>query len=136
MREHFGAVEADFQSHYGLDLRMVLWGPEPIGVRRVYALVSGLPLDGTAARSLLYGGRAWSNTDELLATLVEMLDFNNRMTFAANVKKGTRIWEPVEINRPSQPKSEEPQKREQATPAQMFEAFGRENIVYDYREGD
>lgn len=100
MSEHFGAVEADFQAHYGLDLRAVLWGTRPVGVRRLLALVDGLPTTGAMFRQVAFGGQAWSMTDELLAALVELTDFGNRLTFQVNAKKGSRAWKPVTIHRP------------------------------------
>jgi hypothetical protein len=137
MRDHFGAVEADFQRYYDLDLREVLWGSRRYGARRLMSLVSGLPLEGAVARAVLYGGRDWSNADELLATLVEMTDLGNRIAFVQNTKKGTKVWEPVRVDRPTKQLPDEPApKKEQASPAQMREAFGAENIYHDYREGD
>lgn len=100
MSEHFEAVEADFQAHYGIDLREALWGSRPIGVRRLLSLVNGLPVRGSVHRDLNSDGRDWSSIEELLATVIELLDFGNRMRFAANVKQGTKIWEPIEVRRP------------------------------------
>jgi hypothetical protein len=42
----------------------------------------------------------WSNTDELLATLIELIDGWRLMWARANVKKGTKLPEPVRIRRP------------------------------------
>lgn len=49
LSEHWDAVEADFQHHYGMDLRRVLW-VERVGCRRLLALLEGLPL-GSASVS-------------------------------------------------------------------------------------
>lgn len=134
MSEHFGAVEADFQSYYGLDLRQVLWGPMRYGVRRIRSLVSGLPHDSAVTRASLYGGQAWSNGDELLATLIEMTDHGNRMYFGAHTKKGTQVWDPVEINRPWKEAAEERRPRRKATVSEMKNVFG-DDIIHDYTPG-
>ena len=42
----------------------------------------------------------WSNTDELLATLIELIDAWRLMWMQANTKKGARLPEPVRITRP------------------------------------
>ena len=49
--EHFGALEADFQQVYALDLRRVLW-VDRVGLRRLWSLVEGLPA-GSAFMSAL-----------------------------------------------------------------------------------
>lgn len=43
--KHYEALEADFLLSYGIDLRRALWGPDLIGVRRLWSLVRGLPAD-------------------------------------------------------------------------------------------
>lgn len=45
-------------------------------------------------------GERWSNTDELLATLIELLDGWRIMWMRANTKKGAKVPEPVKITRP------------------------------------
>lgn len=136
MQEHFGAVEADFQSYYRLDLRETLWGPQSIGVRRLWSLVNGLPPDGVVARAIFYGGRAWSSADELLSTIVEFLDLHNRMYYTQHTKPGTAVWDPVKIERPTRTMDTPEEKPKQATVAEMRQVFGDENIIFDYREGD
>lgn len=42
----------------------------------------------------------WSTTDELLATLIEVVDRGNRWYFAATAKKGTKVPDPIVIRRP------------------------------------
>lgn len=128
MHTHFEAVEADFQSHYGLDLREVLWGSRRLGVRRINALVEGLPLSGATFRAAATNGVQWSTTDELLAVLVEMIDHSNRMYFAAHAKKGQGVWKPVQIARPATKKIEPV-----STPvSKIREVFGG-NIHYSKR---
>jgi hypothetical protein len=101
MSEHFEAVEADFQRYYGLDLREVLWGEARSGVRRILSLVNGLPMEGATFRATVTKGRSWSTTDELLATLIELTDFTNRILFSVNKKESTRVWDPIHISRPT-----------------------------------
>jgi hypothetical protein len=123
MREHFEAVEADFQSHYGIDLRDALWGPRPIGVRRLLSLINGLPIRGAMHREISSDGRDWSSIEELLATVIELLDFGNRMRFAASVKQGTEIWEPIEVRRPYD-KEKPPPEPAKTSVADLLEALG------------
>lgn len=101
MSAHFEAVEADFQSHYGLDLREVLWGKTAAGVRRILALVRGLPARSATARTISAAGRDWSSTEELLASLIEMTDLTNRLLHGAFTKKGTQSWKPIRVTRPT-----------------------------------
>jgi len=135
MRRHFGAVEADFQSHYGLDLREVLWGPRRFGVRRIHALAEGLPLSGATFRAAATNGQQWTTTDELLAVLVELVDHSNRMYFSTHARKGQQVWKPIQIARPAtkvEPKKMEPRK---SSVVQMRAAFG-ENVHYVERSED
>jgi hypothetical protein len=131
MHEHFEAVEADFQSHYGLDLRDVLWGPRPFGVRRVHALVNGLPIQGALFRTAITNGRSWTTTDELLATLIEITDHGNNMYYSTHSKPAAEKWKPIEIHRPTD--KIEPAPDRQATPAEMWEAFEHQ-VIYETSE--
>lgn len=102
MSAHFEAVEADFQSHYGLDLRRALWGAEPLGVRRLLSLIRGLPPRGAVARTAT-NGRDWGTTEELLAAVVELTDLTNRLVYQAFSGKGAKKWKPVVVSRPTDP---------------------------------
>jgi hypothetical protein len=137
MHEHFGAVEADFQTQYGLDLREVLWGRLRYGARRVWSLVSGLSPTGATARATVYDGRPWSNTDEFLATVIELLDHGNRMYYGAHrPKSGAQVWDPIKVERPWKEAAEQVAgPRKQGTTADMRAVFGDENIVHDYTPG-
>jgi len=121
MFEHFGAVEADFQSHYGMDLREVLWGDRAPGVRRVLSLVNGLPETSAMYREVAFSGKSWSTTDELLATLVEITDAGNLLFFSANSEKNAKGWDPVSIPRPGAAVAKP---REMATSSEMSAVFG------------
>jgi hypothetical protein len=133
MSEHFGAVEADFQSHYGLDLRSVLWGPLRLGVRRVLSLVLGLPPTGALFRAAVTDGKSWTTTDELLATVIEVLDQANGMYYSAHVKPGSQKWTPIEIHRPvtGAPPEEEPIRN--PTAGDLWMAFDGQ-VVYEASE--
>lgn len=134
MHEHFGAVEADFQTQYGLDLREVLWGHLRYGARRVWSLVSGLSPTGATARATMYDGNPWSTTDEFLATIIELLDHGNRMYYGTHrPKSGSNVWDPVTVPRPWKVVVEKIP-RKQATVQDMKEAFG-DAIVHDYTPG-
>lgn len=101
---HFGALEADFQRYYNLDLRRALWGEAAIGARRLINLIEWLPPESALARSCdpLYAGTGWDNKTELLATIAELVDQHSRMFFIANSKKGTHPPKPIKIPRPGQ----------------------------------
>jgi hypothetical protein len=78
--ENFDELEADFQREYGIDLREALYGDNPIGGRRLTALINGLsPSSLTALKNGGTGGQVWGNTEELLATLCELVDRMNYM---------------------------------------------------------
>lgn len=126
MSKHFEAVEADFQSHYGLDLRQVCWGPRALGVRRIRALVRGLPLDGVTIRETELDGKSWSITDELLAIQAELIDHGNRMYYSAHAKNPGGVWKPLKITRPS---DERPPERTISTVEDVKQFFG-DTVVY------
>lgn len=127
MAKHFEAVEADFRSYYGLDLRAVCWGPDRFGVRRIRSLVRGLPVGGATSR-IQTNGQAWTTTDELLASVVELIDHSNRMFFSANAKKGAQVWKPIHIARPQA--AEEPREPKLSTRWEVYKFFG-DHTVYE-----
>jgi hypothetical protein len=110
--EHFGAVEADFLSHYQIDLAEALWGrgdPRCDDARKFLSLVEHLPRDGALHRALDPAAGGWSQTDELVATSIEVLAMKLDVV-ATMVHNLVRMWakddpgpyktEPVEIPRP------------------------------------
>lgn len=99
MYEHFEALEASFEQTYGLDLRRALWGKLRIGVRRLGALISGLPPGSPLHRSLDPDGWGWGTREELAAQTVEQLDGLARLFWQANFK-GNVPGQPVKIERP------------------------------------
>ena len=84
-------------SMYGLDLRESLWGSKPLGVRRLLSLISGLPRESALTRAAT---DEWTQEDELLATVVDIIGVSNHMFLQANSTKGTRLPEPVHYPRP------------------------------------
>lgn len=63
-------------------------------MRRLWALLTGLPPDGNLARAV---GDRWpaQTTEELLATLCELVDFGNRVSLKAwGGKPGQQIRVP------------------------------------------
>lgn len=71
-------------------------------MRRLAALVAGLPLDSALERSRdPHGaGVGWSTTEELLAVAIEVLDRADRHYVRANTKKGARQPKPLKVPRP------------------------------------
>jgi hypothetical protein len=67
----------------------------------------------------------WTNTDELLAALVEVVDYGNRLYLQVHAKKGSRPPKPIQIRRPGQPEAADPpkKKRRQATGEEMRRFF-------------
>jgi len=69
LNEQFDTIEADFQRFYGLDLGEACWGDNHVGVRRLMALIRGLPPESTLSRVT---GDWWTEGHELTASLVEL----------------------------------------------------------------
>lgn len=87
------------------------------------ALVSGLPIESATARS--YDperlGVGWRIEHDLMSLVAELVDHSNRLLFAFNTKKGTRVPEPIFIPRPGQ-------RRRKASPKEL-RAFLKERGV-------
>lgn len=45
-------------------------------------------------------GAHWGSTEELLAALCELTDYNNRLFLSAHTKPGVKLPEPLAIPRP------------------------------------
>lgn len=97
-------MEADFQSCYSLDLRAAL---RDFGMRRIRALVKGLPPGSAFHRSIDPEWWSWDGQHELLAVIAELLDGANRMYLMAHSKKGAAKPQPIKIPRPYSPKPKE-----------------------------
>ena len=99
--ENFEELEADFQREYGIDLRDALYGDKRIGARRLQALINGLSPKSATMRKVSFNSQEWGPVEELLAVLIEMVDMQNRMFYAANFDtKTNKVWKPVEVPRP------------------------------------
>lgn len=99
--DNFDELEADFQREYGIDLREALYGDNPVGGRRLTALINGLSPGSATMRRINSGGKQWGQMEELLAVLCELIDLNNRMYYTANFDtKKDPVWDPIEIPRP------------------------------------
>lgn len=75
-------------------------------LRRLNALVNGLPLEAAAFRE---DKPSWTQRDELLATVIEVVDAWGRQTVSAvvSVQGGkVKLPEPLRIEHPDRPKPE------------------------------
>ena len=97
VREHFPAIEADWQRVYSRSLADDLYGPDRIGFRRFCSLLEWLPPDAALWHSTK---TSWTDERELLATQIEVVDGLRRAFIMAHSKKGTKPPEPVKIPRP------------------------------------
>jgi hypothetical protein len=89
-------LEADFLAVYRLDLREVLGDDAPFGMRRLRALIEGLP------PSAMFWRRepGWGTTEELLALNAEVTHSAIRVLLAAFSKKGSSLPKPLHVPRP------------------------------------
>lgn len=118
VEEHFEALESDFQHYYGLDLRRVLYGEDAVGLRRLRALIGGLPPGSAVHRSVDPAGYGWRNTEEMLALIAQLIDHTNRLLFA-RTQKG-QVPKPIHIKRPWE---RVPERRPVASPDEVRAFF-------------
>lgn len=104
--DHYDAVEAALLAEYGVDLGEAIYGRAYTGARRLWALVSNLPLGSAVHRALEPEAWSWGNLEEMLALVVEFIDHSNRMFFAAHNSDKTPVWDPVRVPRPGRPRNE------------------------------
>jgi hypothetical protein len=64
-------------------------------------LVAGLPRESALARALRPDLAAWSQTDELLALVAELIDHGNRLYFSAHTTARDTQPEPLRVRRPA-----------------------------------
>jgi hypothetical protein len=93
------------------------------------SLVKGLPLNCAFARSVAPEYSDWRTTEELLATLIEVVDQGNRMFLAVHAKKGAEVPKPLKIPRPRDTVKERKQQGERrlSTPEEVRAVLG-ENV--------
>jgi hypothetical protein len=89
------ALEADWQARYRRDLAQDCYGQTQIGVRKLLALIKGLPPDGALARASLGEAAGWGYEQELLATTVDLLGYLTYLTKAAHFKGRHELPKPV-----------------------------------------
>lgn len=105
MTAHWASTEADFQRYYGLNLAQACYGASPLGTRRLMALLRGLPQESNFQREL-NPDTGWGYQEELLALLAELMDYGNRLFYAAAPFKSKKKMEPIKIPRPGGEKRE------------------------------
>lgn len=105
VEEHHGALTADFQREYSLNLDEEVAGG--ISSSRMDALISHLG-PGTAIFREINPEWSWGNQEELLALIAELIDRLDRHFVMANSQNG-KAWEPISIPRPFRQESQ-PQK--------------------------
>lgn len=69
-------------------------------MRRLLVLTKGLPRAGAFHRSLDPESWDWGFAEELLAVLTEVVDYGNRLFFAANAQPHTQMPAGIVIRRP------------------------------------
>lgn len=112
-------MEADFQRFYGLDLRYAV----DEGVRRIWALVRGLPREAVTWRE---DGAEWSHEVELAAAQVEVADRWGRAMAQLLGAKTSQLPPPIEIKRPSVEKPEPRRSTWARKLAEQFRKLGKE----------
>ena len=93
-----------------------------MGVRRLLSLIGGLPQTSAVWRAAHDDG--WTQQDELLATIVDMLGMNNQLILAVNSKKGAKLPEPVRFPRPWEKEEKTGLAREQSSTDEVRAFFG------------
>lgn len=113
----------------------MIWGPEPISFRRLSSLVLGLPIESRTARAL--GAPApgsWTNVEELLAGIVEVMgDFRNLFVMANRDPKKPKPRLPeVRIRRPGDPREQD--RKRPATSEELARFLSRRGRVRYHRK--
>jgi len=85
-----------------------LWGTNKLSIRKIFNLLKWLPVDAALWRS---NKTAWTTTDELLATLIEVNDAQLRAFIQANSKPNSKKIDPIVIERPNGTDAKESKKR-------------------------
>lgn len=96
-----------------------------MGVRRVLALIIGLPPGSAIHRALdpKGVGVGWTTQEELMAVLIEVMDYGNRLFYSANSKKGAKQPKPLYVPRPNRSR-----KRRKASSQDMKAIFAQKGI--------
>jgi hypothetical protein len=89
-------LEADFARSYGVDLRELVGDHPPFGMRRLRALILGLPPDAMVWRR----EPGWGTAEELAALNAELTHSVVRVLVSAFSKKGSSPLRPFHVPRP------------------------------------
>lgn len=73
-----------------MDLGEALYGERQMGVRRLIALLRGLPRDNALAREIDPDTAMWGTAEQVLWTLAQLQDEANMLAFRANFKGAFR----------------------------------------------
>lgn len=91
-----------------------------MGLRRLRALIDGLPRDSAFIRKV-HPHPDWTQTHELMATLIEAVDFGNRVLWSVNRDKHSpKAPDPIKIPRPWR----KDEKRRKATVTELRQFVG------------
>lgn len=63
-------------------------------------MILGLSPSSALAKEISPETSGWGTSEELLATVAELVDLGNRQFALANSKKGTKAPKPIKISRP------------------------------------
>lgn len=72
----------------------------------MHNLILGLSPSGAFAKEISPETAGWGTTEELLATIAELVDLGNRQVVMLNSKKGSKAPKPLNIKRPWEVKKE------------------------------
>lgn len=105
-----------------------MWGPRPLTLRHFRSLARGIPLHDSSIGAALELRQVvdWGNVEELLAGLIEVLDYGNRLFISAHSKKGAAAPKPIKVHRPKRRglEAEEERERRPATSEELRAFFG------------
>lgn len=114
-------------------MREALWGRGQIGARRLLSLTRGLPPGSALHRSVDPEGWNWGNKEELLAGILERLDWSNILYLSAHgvrdLPKLTKVPRPWRVEEKAPP-------RRQSSSAELVAAFGGAVKVEKKDKGD
>ena len=109
-----------------MDLKECLWGENRLSVRRIDTLVNNLSLRSSLARRYT---EDWGYQEELLASLIEVVDIGNIHFLMAHGTKGAQLPKPVKIPRPGSPRV-----KRTATPQEVADIF-KANLRVVHKNG-
>lgn len=91
-------------------------------MRRLFSLVKGLGPGSALLRAQDPAQGTWGNTEELLASLIEVVDLSNRLFYTANYK-GPAL-KPIKVKRPYPTEEKLPEPRKPSSTAEIRKAMG------------